>query len=495
MTPHRLSRRIDDVLCLKPAAPALEYEQQWVSWGQLGELAEQISSLTGTDRPQVGILLRNRPAHVAALLGVLRCGATVVAINPARGEERVRADVNRLAVPLIIGESDDLAMAGGPPATTTVSISGIGATAKVVPASEMRTHDTRPGVAVRMLTSGTTGPPKRVDLTYDMLAHSVMGPDAERSAAPTELRRGVAIVNSPLVHIGGVFRILQCVAEARPFVLLERFELDRWADAVRAHRPRAVSLVPTALRMVLHADLPREDLASIRAVTSGTAPLAPEDADAFTEKYGIPVLTSYAATEFGGGVAGWTLTDHQQYWQAKRGSVGRANPGAQLRVVGDDGRPLGPDEIGLLEVKPAQLGPAADWMRTTDMARVDADGFLWITGRADQAIIRGGFKIMPDDVRTALESHPAVAGAAVVGQRDERLGETPVAMVELRTPGSANAAQLADFLQSRLARYEIPTEIAIVADLPRTPSGKPDLGEIRRHFGDALSTAQGDHVE
>ena len=144
------------------------------------------------------------------------------------------------------------------------------------------------------------------------------------------------------------------------------------------------------------------------------------------------MLTSYAATEFGGGVAGWTLADYQKHWRDKRGSVGRASLGAQLRVVDDSGTPLGPDQPGLLEVKPGQLGPAADWMRTTDMARIDADGFLWILGRADQAIIRGGFKVMPDDVRTALESHPAVQGAAVVGRPDDRLGETPVAMVELR---------------------------------------------------------------
>jgi acyl-coenzyme A synthetase/AMP-(fatty) acid ligase len=328
-----------------------------------------------------------------------------------------------------------------------------------------------------------------------MLAHSVMGAEHDRPPAPTEPRAGVAIVNSPLVHIGGVLRVLQCIAEARRFVLLERFELDRWADAVRRHRPRTVSLVPAALRMVLHSDLPREDLESIRAVTSGTAPLSAEDADAFTEKYGIPVLTSYAATEFGGGVAGWTLADYQKYWQLKRGSVGRANFGAQLRVVGDDGTPLGPDHVGLLEVKPGQLGPSADWMRTTDMARIDADGFLWIVGRADQAIIRGGFKVMPDDVRIALESHPAVAGAAVVGRRDERLGETPVAMVELREAESADAGALVGYLRKRLARYEIPTDIAIVDEIPRTPSGKPDLSAIRRYFDDAVSTAQGDHAE
>ncbi len=495
MTPHALSQRIDHVLSLQPDSPALEYDRQWVSWGQLDELATRIRRIVGNDRPEVGVMLRNRPAQVAALLGVLRCGATVVVINPSRGGERLETDVSELALPLLIGEPGDLAMLDGQADATTVSIAGLAVEPKVIAAEHNRVrHQHRPGVAVRMLTSGTTGPPKRVDLSYDMLAHSVMGPEDHR-AAPTELRRGVAIVNSPLVHIGGVFRILQCVTEARPFVLLERFELDSWARAVRTHRPRAVSLVPTALRMVLHSGLSRDDLASIRAVTSGTAPLSPDDSEAFTEKYGIPVLTSYAATEFGGGVAGWTLADHQQHWHAKRGSVGRANPGAGLRVVGDDGTPLGPDQIGLLEVRPAQLGPSADWMRTTDMARIDADGFLWIIGRADQAIIRGGFKVMPDEVRNALEAHPTVAGAAVVGQRDDRLGETPVAMVELREPDSADPAALIDYLRTRLARYEIPTAIAIVAELPRTPSGKPDLSAIRRYFSDSVAAVQGDHAE
>jgi acyl-CoA synthetase (AMP-forming)/AMP-acid ligase II len=240
--------------------------------------------------------------------------------------------------------------------------------------------------------------------------------------------------------------------------------------------------------MVLHSDLTRDDLSSIRAVTSGTAPLSAEDADAFTAKFGIPVLTSYAATEFGGGVAGWTLADYQKHWQDKRGSVGRASLGAQLRVVDDNGAPLGPDQPGLLEVKPGQLEPSADWMRTTDIARIDGDGFLWILGRADQAIIRGGFKVMPDDVRGALESHPAVRGAAVVARPDERLGETPVAMVELRT--SVDTAALLDFLRTRLARYEIPTEVAIVDQIPRTPSGKADLGAVREFFSQPVEHAK-----
>jgi acyl-CoA synthetase (AMP-forming)/AMP-acid ligase II len=135
------------------------------------------------------------------------------------------------------------------------------------------------------------------------------------------------------------------------------------------------------------------------------------------------------------------------------------------------------------------LGPSVDWIRTTDFARIDADGFLWILGRADQAIIRGGFKVMPDDVRAALEGHPAVEGAAVVGRADDRLGETPVAMVELREPVST--ADLAEFLRTRLARYEIPTEIAIVDAIPRTPSGKPDLSAVRKDFAETVSVSRG----
>ncbi|MFN3007731.1 class I adenylate-forming enzyme family protein [Mycolicibacterium wolinskyi] len=476
---HPLSQRIDDVFDLDPTAAAIQYDGRWCTWGQVAGLARRVGALAGSGR--VGIMLRNQPAHVAALLGVLAAGGTVVVINPARGDDRTRTDIAAMALPVIVGLAEDIAHLVTPSAaTTTVVISDLDSPPAVSAAETSVADDGRPGVAVWMLTSGTTGPPKRVDLTYDMLARSVMGREPGTSPAPTELRHGVAIVNSPLVHVGGVFRVLLCIAEARPFVLLPKFDLERWAAAVREHRPRAVSLVPAALRMVLHSDLTRDDLASIRAVTSGTAPLSADDADAFTEKFGIPVLTSYAATEFGGGVASWTLADHQKYWKAKRGSVGRANPGAQLRVVDDDGNPLGPDQQGLLEVKPAQLDPTSDWLRTTDLARIDSDGFVWILGRADQAIIRGGFKVMPDDVRTALESHPAVRGAAVIGWPDERLGETPVAMVELRT--DASPGELTEYLRGRLARYEIPARIAIVETIPRTPSGKPDLGAIRDQF-------------
>ncbi|WP_020105693.1 class I adenylate-forming enzyme family protein [Nocardia sp. 348MFTsu5.1] len=488
-TRHPLGRRITDVLTLQPDTRAIEHDGVWSTWGELAVLSGRISELvdthSGGEQRRVGVLLRNTPAHVATMLGILMAGGSVAVINPSRGDDRTRADIAGLKLPLIIGTDDDVTKLVAPaPESTVVAISDLTTPPVVREAGQIRSSHNHAAsdVAVHMLTSGTTGPPKRVDITYNMLARSVMGPDRTWASSPTELRNGVAIVNAPLVHIGGIFRVLQCVSEGRSFVLLPRFDLDRWADAVRAYRPRAVSLVPTALRMVLHSDLTGDDLQSIRAVTSGTAPLSVEDAEAFTAKFGIPVLTSYAATEFGGGVAGWSLADHQQFWASKRGSVGRATGGAQLRVVDAHGNPLGPDESGVLEVKPGQMGTSAPWLRTTDIGRIDPDGFVWILGRADQAIIRGGFKVMPDDVRVALERHPAIAGAAVVGKADQRLGQTPVAMVELRPDGSTDPDELTTYLQKILARYEIPTEIAVVGEIPRTPSGKADLGAVRRHF-------------
>jgi acyl-CoA synthetase (AMP-forming)/AMP-acid ligase II len=484
-----LSRLVADVLALDPSAPALEFERRWHSWGDLGASADALEPLVEPGE-RVAVLLRNRPAQVGLLLALLRAGACVVTANPDRGADRVRADLASLAVGTIAGEPADLE-ALAPPVRWLASeqLGKLHNTESGALAGRMRTppRQSRPGVAVEMLTSGTTGPPKRVALTYETLSRVLAGTKHyERNpSVELKLRPGVIIVNSPLVHLGGLFRILQCVNEGRSFCLLERFRVDEWADAVRRHRPRTVSLVPAALRMVLEAELDRSDLESVRSVVSGTAPLDPDDADAFRARYGVPVLISYAATEFGGGVAGWNLSDHEEFWQAKRGSVGRAHPGCELRVVdAESGDPLGPDEEGLLEVKARQMGDDTGWTRTTDQARIDADGFVWILGRADQAIIRGGFKIRPGDVQAALERDGRVRGAAVVSRPDARLGAVPVAAVELRPGAPATSAHaLLTEAAKVLARYELPDELRVVEALPRTPAGKVDLAAVRELFG------------
>ena len=120
------------------------------------------------------------------------------------------------------------------------------------------------------------------------------------------------------------------------------------------------------------------------------------------------MLQNYGATEFAGAVAGWSLGDFRKFYAEKPGSVGRFQPGVTGRVVDPDtGVELAAGEEGVLEMQAAQFGNGGAWLRTTDRAVIDADGFLFIRGRADNAIIRGGFKVHPDDVNKVLESHPA----------------------------------------------------------------------------------------
>jgi acyl-coenzyme A synthetase/AMP-(fatty) acid ligase len=228
------------------------------------------------------------------------------------------------------------------------------------------------------------------------------------------------------------------------------------------------------MRSVLDSDIPREDLASIRAINAGTAAVDPALVDAFFERYGIPILVVYGATEFSGAVAGWTVRDFHAQWVDKKGSVGRAFPGVQLQVVGEDGAVLGVNEEGRLQVATLQAGRAGDWITTSDLAHLDADGFLYIDGRADDVIVRGGFKVSPETVVRALRAHPAVADAAVAPVPDQRLGQIPVAAVELSPGATTDDEALREHCRTTLTPYEVPARIFVVEALPRGAALKVD---------------------
>jgi acyl-CoA synthetase (AMP-forming)/AMP-acid ligase II len=236
--------------------------------------------------------------------------------------------------------------------------------------------------------------------------------------------------------------------------------------------------------MVLQAGVDAETFDSVRAVGSGTAALPPELAEEFERRYNIPVLSTYGATEFAGAIAGWSLKDKEQWGARKRGSVGRAHHGIELRVVDPDtGAVLPSGQTGLLEARGGQLpGEAGVWLRTTDLAAMDDDQFLFIRGRADEAINRGGFKIPPSVIEDALAAHPAVDEVSAVALPDARLGQVPVVAVTLLSP--VTEAELMQFLASRLTRYQRPVAIKVVEQLPRTPSLKISRALVREHYFD-----------
>ena len=182
---HPLSQRIAARAgSLEPDSPAIEFEGQWLSWRRsMTWLAGSAPSRIPERRSES--CCATDPAHVAAFLGVLTAGGCVVVINPSRGDDRTRADISALRLPMIIGEPDDVTTLVAPSqGTTVVSMPGLRDEPRVSSGDRRGTEPNRPGVAVRMLTSGTTGPPKRIDLTYDMLARSVMGPEPDQAPPP-----------------------------------------------------------------------------------------------------------------------------------------------------------------------------------------------------------------------------------------------------------------------------------------------------------------------
>jgi acyl-coenzyme A synthetase/AMP-(fatty) acid ligase len=177
-----------------------------------------------------------------------------------------------------------------------------------------------------------------------------------------------------------------------------------------------------------------------------------------------------------------TLELYKDWGASKFGSVGRALPGVQLRITGPDtGKPLAPGEEGILEVISPRMGP--EWIRTADIAVLDAEGFLFHRGRADGAILRGGFKLLPEAIERPLLLHPAIIAAVVVGIADHRLGQVPVAAIMLKNGFKAPSNEdLEAHLRAHLPATHIPTAWRIIDELPRTPSMKVDLQAVRHLF-------------
>jgi len=490
------------LLVLEPSRRALQYQGRWETWGDLATRVRALEAVFDEagigEGATIGLITRNRPAHVATLVAALSSNRCLVPITSIAADPVVVTELGRVDLSVLVADEEDWSRAGlttecqrqgilgivvGPEPTTPL---------RIVEPPTRRFGQPRPGVAVLMPTSGTTGPPKRIEYTYDRL-NGALGRIADYSSAtsrslggPPAYHRGIVIAPLALAHVGGFWAIMQAVVEGRSIALLDRFEPHEWAAVVHEHQAKLSPLPPAAMRMVMDADIPPTMLESLVSVACGTAPLDPDLGDAFTARYGVPVLTAYGATEFPGGLVGWSLGDYQRYWSDKRGAAGRARPGIEIRIVDpatNEVVPLGSEGLVSVASPQATASGVDGWVVTTDIGRMDGDGFIWILGRADDAIIRGGFKVLPQVVEAALRTHPAVKDAGVVGLPDTRLGQVPVAAVTV--DGAAEPSELIAWVRDRLPSYAVPVEVRLVDELPRTTSMKVAKGELRALFAPA----------
>lgn len=467
---------------------AIEFEGRWYRWGELRRVAEQLETLIQASGAPAGariaLVARNQPSTLAALLGLIAARRSVRMVYAFQSATALASDLARIAPHVVIACEVD----GAEPVRDALRAGGMAGIA-------LSAHEARalPGLArcrrddsaaladetprIEILTSGTTGPPKAFAVSFELIAkHFLGGPEVDlRDAPPT-------LLYFPLGNITGIYSSLPPLLRGQRAVLLERFSVSGWHDHLLRFRPEAGGLPPAGLQMVLDANLPREDLACLQRLGTGAAALDPAVQRAFEQRYGVPILLSYGATEFGGPVTAMTLELHAQWGEQKFGSVGRALPGAQLRVIDPDtGEVLPAGSEGVLEVISPRIGP--DWIRTSDLAVIDADGFVFHRGRNDGAIMRGGFKLLPETIERALALHPAVSVAAVTGLPDARLGQVPVAAIQPK-PGAPtpSEAELEAHVRAQLPATHVPVVWRFVEALPRTPSFKVERPALRRLF-------------
>lgn len=485
----KLDQLARDALANDSAAQAVEYEGHWYSWADVARVARTVTGLLSEAGLKhsyaVAFVPRNRPAAIAAELGMIGDNLSIHMIYAFQAAAGIARDVGNVPAMAVVAQAEDF----GPELLAVVREKGLAAIAldemgaTIVAGAETstarRVQDEKAEPQIKVHTSGTTGPPKHVGFSYEMIQRYIVGQNISAVSADVS---PPALLTFPLGNISGIYSTLPPLLSGRRTVLLDRFSLDGWRNFNRRYQPAAPMLPPAAIRMVLDEDVPASEFVHVKMLMTGAAPLDPTLQAAFEDKYNIPILLSYGATEFGGPVTLMTPDDYSQFGQSKRGSVGRPYAGAQLRVIDQDsGEILPAGTEGLLEVMAPRIGH--HWIRTTDIAEIDSDGFLWHRGRADGAIVRGGFKLLPEVIERALCQHPSVALAAVVGIPDPRLGQVPAAIVQLkRDEPEPSFADLEAHLRELVYSTHIPVAWKFVDDIPRNKSFKTDLAGVRALF-------------
>jgi long-chain acyl-CoA synthetase len=484
---------------LEPDSIAVRFRDSTVTWGELGAIADgivaELKRAGVPDHASIGWIARNDPALLGALIGLIKGQYTVSPVNPHQPLAKLAEQVRALKMAATVGVAEDYSP------EVRVALKDIGAIGLVleaggVPPVRPDDPDATLGkgpfrvlgddVIVERLTSGTTGEPKRIQVhaqTFRKALELGARSETEKAPAPLKVKRSPSIHLTTFSHSGGLWGALLALNQARPIELFEKFDATEWANAVERGQVKAANLVPSMITMVLEEGIPRAKIESLLVIRAGTAPLDPETQRKFEEKYGIPVLTEYSASEFMGGIAGWSLADHKAFGVAKRGAAGTLRPDMAVKITDvTTCEEVARGEIGILHLKSPRIGP--DWVATTDLASYDIDDFLWIHGRADEAINRGGFKILPEKVAETLRLHPGVREAGILAARDARLGQVPIAIVEPSPGAHPQEQELKDFVRSQMPAYMVPTSIELVEALPRTLSMKVDRPALRAMFKD-----------
>jgi len=471
--------------------------------GDLRLTTQQLSDLADGG---AGVIAASSAKHVAyigtggAMLPVLifaaaRAGLPFTPINYRLSADGIQALIQRLAEPLVIVDSRYRDMLGDASEQATVravmeSDDFLTAARSSEPAAEVPDPDS---VAIVLFTSGTTSQPKAVELSHNNLTSYVTGTVEFESADPSD----AALICVPPYHIAGVGAALSNLYAGRKMVYLPNFDPEEWVRLIDAEHVTTATLVPTMLdRVVTVLEAGGHELPSLRNLAYGGSkvglPLVRRALELLPD---VGFVNAYGLTETSSTIAVLTPDDHRAAQSAsvaavakRLGSVGQPVPGIELQIRDDEGTVLLPGETGELFVRGEQvsgrytgIGSVLDengWFPTKDIAVLDEDGYLFIGGRSDDTIIRGGENIAPAELEEVLIEHPHVRDVAVVGVEDPQWGQAIVAVVVPRPGVEPDPEELREHVRKSLRGSRTPDRVVFRDELPTTPTGKVLRREI-----------------
>ena len=427
--------------------------------GRAGALARTLAARGVRPGDRVALTIPNSWQLVVALIGALKAGATAAPLDPLLKEDERTAIMTDLAPAAVLADA---------PADSAAWLA--------------RDSD---GPALVLYTSGSTGRPKGARLSHAaMVAANRSWADDVMALTPAD----VVLAALPLSHSYGLNGALVAPLLAGATVrLVERFTADGVARLLAQEEVTVFPGVATMFRRLLDVDGFRGG-PTLRLALSGAAPCPWELAREWRARTGVRILRGYGMTELFRPIS-YLARDTEDLPDA----IGRAVPGVELRIVEESGRHAAPGNVGELLIRsPAAMdgylnAPAETksvlidgWFHTGDLASVTPDGWVSITGRKRERILRGGYSVFPPEVEAVLLLHPEVTEAAVVGVPHPELGEEVAAFVALRSGARANADDLVAYCRERLAGFKYPRRVTLVAALPRSATGKILKAELTR---------------
>lgn len=476
-------------------------DQRGMTYADLAAAARGGASLIGESGAENVVFLGvSSDAFPALVFASAHSGVPIAPLNYRLSTAQVRELLSELKRPYVVADPEFMPMIdAGACAGQISSVEWLLAAKAATPAVPRAVDPESP--AVLLFTSGTTSKPKAVVLRHGNLLSYVLQTVEFLSAAEDDC----ALISVPPYHIAGIGAVLTNVYSGRRFCYLPNFDPATWLDMVRSEGVTNTMLVPTMLARV--AEWLGEDAAavpSLRAIAYGGARMPHTVLEKALRLFpNAGFANAYGLTETSSTIAVLGPDDHRVALssadptvRARLGSVGRPVPGIEVEVRGPEGV-VAPGEVGELWVRGAQVsgeyvgvGSTLDeqgWFPTKDAALIDAEGYVFVLGRVDDTIIRGGENIGPAEIEDVLREHPAVSDVAVFGAPDDEWGQRTVAALVVRPGSDLTAEQVRAWARERLRGSRTPDEVVFRSELPYTPTGKLLRRQLVDEFSGVLS--------